>query len=363
MILDRGDVLTIYRRHYPPCKFAERKEPRRYRTCKCPIWVQGSVGREYVKRALDLRSWQAAADLVRGWEAAGKVGEQRVEAPSILEAVEKFLADARARNLTEATLKKYTRLLEGQFLPFCEARRAVSLSRLTVEFVRDFRDTLDHSPITRLKKLEYLRAFLSFCQASDWIAKNSAKAMKLPKVERMQVKPFTPEEIQKLLDACEKFRGEGNRLRAMILLLRSTGLRVADAVSLGRDRINRGRLFLYTSKTGTPVWCPLPKDVVSALDALPGERFFFWSGNGTLKSALESWRQRLVSLAELAGVKDAHFHRFRHAFSVNLLQRGVPVETVATLLGNTPAIVSKHYSAFVESRQKALEEAVRGAWE
>jgi integrase len=69
-----------------------------------------------------------------------------------------------------------------------------------------------------------------------------------------------------------------------------------------------------------------------------------------------------MSLAELAGVEDVHFHRFRHTFSVKLLQRGVPVEMVATILGNTPAIVSRHYSAFVESRQKALEEAVRGAW-
>jgi site-specific recombinase XerD len=320
------------------------------------------LGREYVKRALDLRSWEAANSLVRGWEAAGQVGEQRVEAPTIVEAVEKFLADARARNLADATLKKYRRLLEGELLAFCAAHNAAGLTRLTVDFIRDFRDSLHYSPITRLKKFEFLRAFLAFCHASDWIPKNPAKAVKLPKVERPQVEPFTAEEIQRLLDACERFRGDGDRLRAMILLLRSTGLRIADAVSLKRDRVKDGRLFLYTSKTGTPVWCPLPADVVTALEDLEAAPYFFWSGNGAVKSALEAWRKRLLSLAVLAGVEDAHFHRFRHAFSVNLLQRGVPIETVATILGNTPAIVSRHYSAFVESRQKALEEAVRGAW-
>jgi integrase/recombinase XerC len=355
-------VLTIYRRHYPPCKFADRKEPRRYRTCKCPIWVQGSLGREYIKRALDQRSWEAATDVVRAWESAGRIGEQRVQVPTIAQAVERFLADARARNLRPSSLKKYGRLLEGEFLSFCRSRNAVSLTRLTVDFLRDFRDSLGHAPVTRLKKLETLRAFVSFCHASEWMSRNPAKAVKLPKVERPQVKPFTDEEVQRLLEACDSFRGDGKRLRAMLLLLRSTGLRIADAVALTRDRIQDGRLFLYTSKTGTPVWCPLPPDAIAGLEALPGDQYFFWSGNGTLKSALEGWRQRLLFLAEIAGVRNAHFHRFRHTFSVNLLQGGVPVETVATVLGNTPLIVSRHYSAFVESRQRALEEAIKGTW-
>jgi site-specific recombinase XerD len=355
-------LLTIYRRHYPPCKFAGYKEPRRYRTCKCPIWVQGSLRGEYVKKGLDLRAWEAATDLVREWESAGRVGQIRVEVPTIAEAVEKFLDDAEARNLRPSSLKKYRRLLEGEFLPFCAARNVAQLARLTVEFVREFRDSLDHSPVTVQKKLECLRAFLAFSQASEWISRNPAKAVKLPRVERRQVKPFTPEEAQKLVAACESFRGDGERMRAMVLLLRSTGLRIADAVSLTRDRVKNGRLFVYTSKTGTPVWCPLPPETVAALDALPGEKYFFWSGNGNLKSALEDWRRRLQSLATVARVKNAHFHRFRHTFSVSLLQRGVPVETVETLLGNTPASLAKHYAAFVESRQKALEEAVRGTW-
>ncbi len=69
-----------------------------------------------------------------------------------------------------------------------------------------------------------------------------------------------------------------------------------------------------------------------------------------------------MSLAKLAGVDNAHFHRFLHTFSVAMLEEGVPIETVATVLGNTPTIVAKHYSAFVKSRQKALEAAIKKAW-
>jgi site-specific recombinase XerD len=352
-------VLSIYRRHAPPC----RHRSRRFRKCKCPIWVQGSLGGEYIRRSLDLRAWEAATDRVREWESAGKLGHKRIAVPTIAEAVEKFLADAEARNLKESSLKKYRRLLQGELLSFCQGRNAVSLERLTVDSLRDFRDSLKHSPVTQQKKLEYLRAFMSFCSASEWLLKNPAKAVRLPKVERTQVRPFSEQEITKLLQACEDFRGDGTRLRAMILLLRYSGLRIADAVSLTRDRLKNGKLFLYTSKTGTPVWCPLPPDALATLEALPGEKYFFWSGNGHLKSALEDWRRSLVSLAALSDVNDVHFHRFRHTFSVALLTKGVPVETVAILLGNTPAIVVKHYAAFVQARQKALEAAVREAWE
>ena len=128
-------MLQIYRRHRHPCRYTSR----RFRNCKCPIWVQGSLGREYVRRSLDLRAWEAATDLVRGWESAGGIGQRRVQAPTIAEAVEKFLGDAEARNLRPATLKKYRRLLEGELLPFCQSRNAAALLRLTVDFVRDFR--------------------------------------------------------------------------------------------------------------------------------------------------------------------------------------------------------------------------------
>ena len=52
----------------------------------------------------------------------------------------------------------------------------------------------------------------------------------------------------------------------------------------------------------------------------------------------------------------------RDTFSVRMLEKGVPVETVTAILDNTPAVVLKHYAPWVESRQRSLEAAVRKAW-
>ncbi len=49
------------------------------------------------------------------------------------------------------------------------------------------------------------------------------------------------------------------RLKALTLLMRYTGLRIGDAVTLGTARVTDQRLFLYTQKTNVPVLCPLPK--------------------------------------------------------------------------------------------------------
>jgi hypothetical protein len=41
-------LLTIYRRHL--ASYAHQDEGRRYKRCRCPIWVQGSLGGEKIRR-------------------------------------------------------------------------------------------------------------------------------------------------------------------------------------------------------------------------------------------------------------------------------------------------------------------------
>lgn len=352
-------MLSVYRRHQPPCRYTSR----RFRNCKCPIWVQGTLAGDYVRRSLDLRAWEAAVDLVRDWESAGQIGERRIEVPTIAEAVERFLADAKARHLKEPSLKKYRVLLEKKLVPFCEARGWRQMRHLTLNALRDFRESWTVAPITHQKNLEFLKAFLRFAEHSAWLSENPGRALKPPKVTPEPTLPLSRAEVQRLLDACSRYNGNAARLRAMVLLLRYSGLRISDAVALTRDRIVDGRVFLYTQKTGTPVYVPVPKRVTQSLAALPGEKYLFWSGNGKLKSALEDWRRTFMSLGKLAGVKDVHFHRLRDTFAVELLLAGVPIEQVSILLGHSSLkVTEKHYAPWVKARQKQLEAAVKKAW-
>jgi hypothetical protein len=60
------------------------------------------------------------------------------------------------------------------------------------------------------------------------------------------------------------------------------------------------RLFLYTQKTGVPVYTVLPDFVIKALDATPKttDKHFFWDGTLKLETIVGSWRKRLARLFE-----------------------------------------------------------------
>jgi hypothetical protein len=63
-------------------------------------------------------------------------------------------------------------------------------------------------------------------------------------------------------------------------------------------------LFLYTAKTGTAVYCPLPPFVMEALNAIPASTYFFWTGLSKPKSAVGDWQRSLKRLLILAGVPE-----------------------------------------------------------
>ena len=179
-------VPTLYRRHQPPCK----QRSRRNRNCKCPIWVQGSLRGEYVRRSLDLRSWEAASDLVRGWEASGEVGIVKPEVPSVSEAVGKFIEDADARHLAPETIRKYCNLLERRFVPWCESKGYRLLKQVDVNAMREFRATWDDGAVYASKNLERMRAFFRFCEQARWVERNPATSVKAPKIKQAPTLPF-----------------------------------------------------------------------------------------------------------------------------------------------------------------------------
>ena len=370
-------MLTVYRRHRPECPASGKsRNARGSRTCpaRCPLWVQGSLRGEYIRRALNLSSWEAASDLVRAWEASGQIGVARAEIPTVSEAVAKYLADGQGRNLNAESVKKMRDAVERLFLGFCAKNGYRLLKQLEVDVIRGFRNWLvkHYAASSAQTRLEYVRGFLRFCHHSGWIAANPALCVKPPRSDSSPTLPFSEIEIEKMLEAAETFTTNGNfgagnrkRVRAMILLLRYSGLRISDASTLERSRVNGTKLFLYTQKTGTAVWIPLPQEVVNALKESPSNNptYFFWNGRCLRTSAVKIWETTFWTVFEKAEIKNGHVHRFRDTFAVRLLEKGVPIESVSVLLGHaTIGITLKHYRPWVKSLQDKLEREVLSAW-
>ena len=360
--------LALFRWHARTCP--HRSKGRRWTRCNCAVWVQGSLGGEGVKRSINTRDWSVAAATIHEWEAAREVGGKKLEVPTIREALQKYFDDAEARHLAPTTIRKRRELLEGKLLPYCEAKGFTRLRELNVDALRSFRKTWKFAATSAVKRLEYLRGFLRFCEESEWIQRNPARAIKPPKVTQQPTLPFEDAEVERALTAADQLATWGTfgpKLRAMILLLRNSGLRIQDAACLERSRLKGDKLFLYTQKTGTPVNCPLPPDVVKALEGLQNERpeYFFWDGKSERETTVKSWNrvfQKAFATSD-PPIIGGHAHRFRDTFAISLLLKGVELSHVSILLGHSSVrVTERHYSPWVRARQEQLEADVRRTW-
>ena len=193
-----------------------------------------------------------------------------------------------------------------------------------------------------------------------------------------EVVPYTLQEESRILAACDQIGGakykrtdaiyERLRARAMVMLLRHTALRISDVCTLRRDSIswdrdkNTWRVFVRTQKSGEPVFLPIPELLKLSLDALPLPRnaaadcpYYFWNGRTARRAVVGIAERALAAVFKKSGVKNAHAHRYRHTLATRLLEQGATFEQVADILGNSPAVVRKHYGKWSKGRQDNID--------
>lgn len=360
-------MLTIFRRHLKSCP----QTSRRYRRCRCPIHVEGSLGGEMVRRALDLTSWEAAQEVIHEWNTTGRIGGRLQKNATIGEAVASYLAYCGARQLSVRSIARYRAFFERVLVTWCTRNSIVDVRSFSFEDAsRFYASWTTWSSYTVAKNLELLRMFLRYCRKARWCEENVAEDLRGPKITAAPTLPFTDDEVERILAACATYRSHNRhgkrspaRLRAFVLLLRYTGLRIGDAATLAAERLVGDAVLLYTHKTGVPVYIPLPPHVAAELRAQITGQYLFWTGVSSVKCVTAMWQRSLKTLCVRAGVPEGHAHRFRDTFAVSLLLAGVSLEDVAVLLGHSnPAITAKHYAPWVQARRQRLEEIVAKTW-
>jgi integrase/recombinase XerD len=327
-----------------------------------------------------LTDWDAAHELVRKWETSGGDFPKVTSTPTPVcspktldEAWGDFLLrKTTVQKLSDSTVYKY-RTLYRQMQEFARMCGLKFLEDFRLDGLEIFQAGWTEGPLTSLKKLERLKAFFNFAHTRGWIAENHAKQLQRPKFRRKETKPFEADEMKDILSAIDRYPDKSGRLaqdnairlRALVLLLRFSGLRLGDIVSCKVEHIQGNRICRITQKTGTFIKCPLPGELLALLKTMPrlSEQYFFWSGKSKLRTAVSSWQRTLRKLFKLAGIKGAFAHRFRDTFAVESLESGMTVERLAILLGHSNIqVTQRHYNPWVEARQKGLDADVERSW-
>jgi integrase/recombinase XerD len=370
-------LITVFVRHSPGCKYAGDEFTKR---CNCRKHLRWSLnGKQYRKQA-GTRSW-AEAEEVKGRLAAQLSGKapstDQPRGQTITQAVEVFLQDKKNQDVTAKVLAKYKREL-SRLKSYCEGRGVFVVSGLTKELLTGYASTWPEvypASSTRSRVRDRLSTFLRYCFEAEWLPR--IPRLSPVKVEQAPTLPLSAAEYTRLLDTTYATfadePGRGARVRALIQLMRFSGLAIRDALTLKREEIthdkNADLYSIVTSrqKTGTHVSVPIPPDVAQEVLAVANGNavYVFWSGNGDEESATKNWAKHLARLFDDAKITSGHMrsHRLRDTFAVDLLQKGVPLEEVSKLLGHSSIkTTERSYAQWIKARQDRLNTLVTGTW-
>jgi integrase len=397
-------TLNIYRRHGSHCiggralhdMSYETDELRRsWKRCFCPIYASGTLSGIFKRRNTERTSWDEAKPLVRAWEDAGAWdGPVQVPAPpvpdspapdsariKIADAIAAFLAIREGSRIAPSTLRKY-RTFTKQLRAYANDKGYIMLDQFTSADIDVFYATWKLGARAKGKALGTLRGFFRFCMNREWLVKSPVTADLKPPLGANRVAnkvPFTDDELQRILDACDRLgtiewsngaktgAWTGEDVKDFVWLLTYTGLRISDAGLFRMDRLHGNEVFLRAKKNGGDVFTWIPDWLAQRLTQRAkqhGLRPFLIGESDRLETVTDLWRRRINKVFELAGEfeETPTPHRFRHTFARILLQRGVPVADVADLLGDDEDTVREHYARWVPERQARLTNILRDAF-
>jgi site-specific recombinase XerD len=207
-----------------------------------------------------------------------------------------------------------------------------------LQTVRNFK------PATINRRLAAVRAFFDWAIAERLVTETPVK---VHNVEELPTAPRSIDErtYAKLLRVAQKVGDK--RTIAIVQLLRHSGLRVGELCSLRLSDLTisdrKGKVIVRSGKGSRYREVPLNLDARRALQDYLAERPDVESVHvfvGQRQSGLtDSAVQRLIAeLGRLAAIDDLTPHVLRHTFGKGLIDAGVDLVTVKTLMGTSDLI-------------------------
>ena len=247
----------------------------------------------------------------------GKVAEKP---PDLRRLRDSWLIELRAQRRAPATLRAY-RIGTDLFLS--------AHAELTKPAVMEWLAGFDGAePATVRLRLAAVKQFARWLGAEGYLDTDAVLLIRPPKLDQKPVPALTDEELRRLVRACAGAGVRDKRDKAMLLLLRDTGLRAGELLSLdvGDVDLTACVVVIRRSKGGKSRRSKFSATTAAAIDRylraelgpVSGPLWQGRDGRLSYTGLTNSLRQR----AAQAGVKGFHVHRLRHSAAVRWLGAG-----------------------------------------
>jgi integrase/recombinase XerC len=205
------------------------------------------------------------------------------------------------------------------------------------------------------RMLSSLRTFYRFLLREGLAKDNPADGIRAPKGAKRLPKTLDQEQVGHLLDNNNEDDPLALRDQAMMELIYSSGLRLAELVSLDIDTIDfRDGEMMVTGKGSKSRVLPVGAPAIAAVRAWikqrlalikdADEKALFVNTHGRRVSA-RTVQQRLARAAKLRGLdQHLHPHMLRHSFATHMLEASGDLRAVQELLGHANLSTTQVYT-------------------
>ena len=217
----------------------------------------------------------------------------------------------------------------------------------------------DSSPKTIARKISCIREFYKFLQSERIIKDNPTCLLHTPKVGKPLPSFLTKTEIEKLnsVASCKK-NFSFMRMKVIIKLMSSSGLRISEVINLQENAINYDMRQILIFGKGSkerlvPVTNEIVKDVLEYVNyrkqylGKKTSKWLFPSLNSTSGHITRSGFFRgLKKMAAIAGLDESkiHPHTLRHSFATRLVNENVDLRSIQKLLGHENIVTTEIYT-------------------
>lgn len=279
--------------------------------------------------------------------------------PRYTEISEHFYAVSRSRYNSEGTIVAKAFTVKG-FLLHLEQKGIYDIAQIQDRDAISFlRTTVMWAQRTVATTICNLRQFLSFLYEENYMDRNISQSLPLPNHGRGGKLPnvWTPDAVQKVLDAADRANPVGKRNYAILLLVTQLGLRDSDIQNLKFENLfwKECRIRLVQTKTKRPLELPLTEEIGNAIiDYLKYGRpkqdvsDYVFVRHSAPYGKCGNYYHIMKAYLPKAGVsfdtqKTHGLHTLRHTLATRLLEQDVPLQTISEILGHACVSSTKIY--------------------
>ena len=202
------------------------------------------------------------------------------------------------------------------------------------------------STATLNQRKAIIRSFFKWLYEEEYIIKDPSSRIKDDKVTSKPRTAYSDTQIETLKLHCDSLR-----IKAIIDVLASSGIRIAELSKLNRTDINfdTGEITVF-GKGNKWRTCYIDASAIVSLQAYLNSRTdnkdaVFVSERAPYdRLSTGAIRKILHKLSDKSGVDNVFPHRFRHTLATHAIDKGMPIESIQALLGHSGINTTLRYT-------------------